>query len=119
MENVIIIGIIAVLILIGIRSGVKHFKGEGGCCGGGSTVKTKRKKLKKVIAQKTVIIEGMTCDHCKNRVERCINDIGGAAARVKLSKKEAVVSMEKEISDEQIRTAIEKAGYEVVEISVR
>ena len=47
MENVIIFGIIAVLILIEIRSGVKHFKGEGGCCGGGSTVKTKRKKLKK------------------------------------------------------------------------
>ncbi|MBQ6806857.1 MAG: hypothetical protein IJO97_05440 [Lachnospiraceae bacterium] len=39
MENAIIIGIVVVLILIGIRSGIKHFKGEGGCCGGGSTVK--------------------------------------------------------------------------------
>lgn len=116
MENAIIIGIVVVLILIGIRSGIKHFKGEGGCCGGGSTVKAKKKKLKKIIAQKTVIIEGMTCDHCKNRVERCINDMDGAAAKVNLRKKEAIVSLEKEVSDEQIRTVVEKAGYKVIEI---
>ena len=35
MENYIIIGVIAVLALIGIRSTVKHFKGQGACCGGG------------------------------------------------------------------------------------
>lgn len=34
MTDIIIIAIVAVLILIGIRSGKKHFKGEGGCCGG-------------------------------------------------------------------------------------
>lgn len=116
MENVIIIGIVVVLILIGIRSGIKHFKGEGGCCGGGSTVKPKKKKLKNVVAQKTVIIEGMTCENCKNRVERCINDIDGAAAKVNLKKKQAIVSFEKDIDVEQIRAAIEKAGYKVIEI---
>lgn len=117
MENVIIIGIIVVLILLGIRSGIKHLKGEGGCCGGGSsTVKRKRKKLQKVIAQKTVIIEGMTCEHCRNRVEKCISDIDGAAAKVNLKKKQAIVSLEKDVSSEQILMAIEKAGYEVVEI---
>lgn len=117
MENAIIVAVLVVLICIGIRSSIKHFKGEGGCCGGGSTtVKAKRKKLKKVIAQKTVIIEGMSCEHCKNRVENRINEMDGAAAKVNLKKKEAVVSLEKEISDEQIRTIIEKAGYKVVEI---
>lgn len=117
MENVIIIGIIVVLLLLGIRSSIKHFKGEGGCCGGGdSTVKKQKKKLKNVIARKIVIIEGMTCDHCKNRVEKSINDMDGAAAKVNLGKKEAIVSLEKDVSDEQIKTAIEKAGYKVVEI---
>ena len=117
MENVIIIGIIVVLIVIGIYSGMKHFKGEGGCCGGGSSsVKKQHKKLKKVIAKKTVIIEGMTCEHCKNRVEKSINDIDGAAAKVNLGRKEAVVSLEKEISDEVICAAVEKAGYKVIEI---
>ena len=43
MENCIIIGIIAVIVVIGIIYTVKHFKGEGGCCGGGS-YKPKKKK---------------------------------------------------------------------------
>lgn len=116
MDDIIIIGIVAVIILVGIIYTVKHFKGESSCCGGGSTVKTKKKKLKNVIAKKTVIVEGMTCDRCKNRVEEVINDISGAAAIVNLKKKEAIVSLEKDISDEQIKVAIERAGYEVVEI---
>lgn len=58
----------------------------------------------------------MTCDHCKNRVEKSINDIDGAAAKVNLKKKEAIVSLEKDVSDEQILAAVEKAGYTVVSI---
>lgn len=115
LENFIIIVILAVMMLIGIRSGIKHFKGEGGCCGGGSTT-VRKKKLKKIIATKTITIEGMSCEHCKNRVEQRINDIDGAAAKVNLKKKQAVVSLEKDVSDEEIRAVIEKAGYEVVEI---
>lgn len=116
MQNAIIIVVIAIFLIIGIRSSIKHFKREGGCCGGGASVKRKRKKLKTVIAKKTVVIEGMTCEHCKNRVESRIDEIDGAAAKVNLKKKEAVISLEKEVSDEIIRTAIEKAGYEVISI---
>ena len=117
MENLIIIGIVAVLILVGIRYCIKHFKRKGGCCGGGSAPAPKQnKKLENVIAQKTVIIDGMTCEHCKGWVEKSINEIEGAAAKVNLKKKEAVVSMATEVSDEQIRAAVEKAGYKVVEI---
>lgn len=116
MENAIIIGILVVLVVIGIRSGIKHFRGEGGCCGGGSTVKKKRKKLKNVIAKKKVSVEGMTCEHCRDRVERSIDEIDGAAGKVNLKKKEALVSMEREVSDEEICEAIEKAGYKVTDI---
>lgn len=112
MENIIIIGIIVILILIGINSGMKHFKGQGGCCGGGSDYVSK-KKLKNVVAKKIVIVNGMTCEHCKARVERAINDMEGMVAKVNLKKKEVVVSMENEVSDEMIKNAIEKAGYEV------
>lgn len=114
MGNFIIVGILAVVILMGLRSSIKHFKGEGGCCGGSTTVK--KKKLKNIIATKTVIIDGMSCEHCRNRVEQSINDIDGAAAKVNLKKKQAVVSLEKAVSDEQIRAAIEKAGYKAAEI---
>lgn len=116
MENFVIIGILAVIMFFGIKSALKHFKGEGGCCGGGSSEPPSKKKLKHVIATKTVTVEGMTCENCKNRVERCINEIPGAAAKVNLKKKEVIVSLETEVSDEQIRGAIEKRGYEVVEI---
>lgn len=116
MTDIIIIAIIAVFVAIGVRSTIKHFKGESSCCGGGSSVKTKKKKLKSVIATKTMIVEGMTCEHCRNRVERCINDIDGAAARVNLKKKEVTVSLDREISEEELCNAVQKAGYEVVSI---
>ena len=116
MADVVIVGILIILIIIGMRSGVKHFKGEGGCCGGGSSVKVKRKKLKRVVKQRTVVIEGMTCEHCKARVESRLNELDGVSAKVNLKRKTAVVSMEKEVEDEEIKKAIENVGYEVIEI---
>ena len=116
MTDFVIAGILIILIIIGIRSSVKHFKGEGGCCGGGSSVKVKRKKLKQVVKQRIVIIEGMTCEHCQARVESRLNALDGVSARVNLKRKTAVVSMEKEVEDEEIKKAIENAGYEVIEI---
>ena len=110
MADFVIAGIVIILIIIGIRSSVKHFKGEGGCCGGGSSVKVKRKKLKQVVKQRIVIIEGMTCEHCQARVESKLNALDGVSARVNLKRKTAVVSMEKEVEDEEIKKAIENAG---------
>lgn len=117
MEDILILGILALLIAVGLPTGWKHFKGEGGCCGGGSTaVKRKKKKIKDPVRKKIMKIEGMTCGNCRNRVEKCINEIEGAAASVDLKKKEAVVSMDREISDDQLRRAVEQAGYQVLEI---
>ena len=115
MENIIIIGVITVIFIIGLSSTIKHFKGQGGCCGGGSAYISK-KKLSHVIAKKTVFIEGMTCENCVARAARYLNDIEGLSATVNLRKKQALVSMEKEISDEAIIAAVEKAGYTVVSI---
>ena len=116
MADFVIIGILIISIIIGIRSGVKHFKGEGGCCGGGSSVKMKRKKLKQVVKQRTVVIDGMTCEHCKARVESRLNSLDGVSAKVNLKRKTAVVSIEKDVEDEVIKKAIEDAGYEVLKM---
>ena len=70
MGNVIMIAVLVVAVLLGVRSSIQHFKGEGGCCGGGGDGKPKRKKLPKVLFTKTFRVEGMHCDHCKNRVEK-------------------------------------------------
>lgn len=118
MANALITIIIVVFLMVGIRETKKHFKRQGGCCGGGgSPEKVPEKKLEKVIGQKTAHIEGMTCEHCKNWVEKAINGIEGASGKVNLKKKEAVISMSREISDEEIRRAISGAGYKVTEIS--
>ena len=117
MENLIIIAVVAVLLIIGLRSTKKHLKGQGQCCGGGSSATVvPEKKLDNIIAVKTVIVDGMTCDHCKGWVEKAVNNIEGASCKVNLNKKEAVVSMDREISDDVIRAAIKNAGYIVVEI---
>ena len=70
----------------------------------------KKKKLKNIIGQKRVQIEGMTCEHCKNRVENALNRLEGVSAKVNLKKKTAVVSMEKEVEDMQLQKAVEQAG---------
>lgn len=115
--DIIIVLLIVVLVMIGLRSTKKHLKGRGGCCGGGSApTPVPEKKLDHVIGQKIVIVDGMTCQHCKNWVEKSINEIEGAAAKVNLRHKEAIVSYEKEISDDVIRAAVKKAGYRVAEI---
>ena len=112
MQDLIIIGILAVLLIAGLIHMINHFKGKSACCGGGNTYILK-KKLKKVIATKVYFIEGMTCENCKARVERYINDIDGVSGKVRLKKKELVVSMEREVTDKEIVAAVTKAGYQL------
>ena len=117
MSTAVIVIVLAVIVFFAARSGLKHFKGEGGCCGGGGELKRPPKKLNgTIIAKKTVHIEGMHCDHCKSTVERYINDIDGAAAKVNLKKNIAVVSMTRDVSDEEISKAVEEAGFKTVSI---
>lgn len=115
MTNYIIAIILIVVLFFCIRSSIKHFRGEGGCCGGG-TYKARKKKLNTVVGQKTVSVEGMSCQHCVNRVMEAINALDGASALVKLKKGLVIVSMEHPISNEIIKNAIEKAGYTVTNI---
>lgn len=112
MDNIIILGILAVAVAVGILSTVKHFQGKSSCCGGGGSYIPK-KKLKKVIATKTYHVEGMTCENCAARVLRYVNDIPGAAGKIDLRKKRLTVSMERDIPDGEIIAAVTKAGYQV------
>lgn len=116
MENYIIIAILIIVVLISIRSSVKHFKGEGGCCGGGKSYKPKKKKLPNVIEQRTFKVSGMHCEHCKNRVEEEVNDIPDVAGKVDLKKGEVLVSYAKPVDNAIIKEKIERAGYTVTEI---
>ena len=110
MDTFIIIGIIILIAAIAVIYTVRHFKGEGGCCGGGS-FKPKKKRLKNVKYTKTFRVDGMHCEHCKGRVEEVINDVKGIAGRVNLKKNELTVSYAEDVADEIIIAKIERAGY--------
>ena len=121
MVNVIIVLILVVLLSFAVKSSIRHFKGEGACCGGGSgTVKTKKPKKKKldgpVVAKRTVEISGMHCQNCANSVTRALNRIDGVAARVNLHANRAEVLMDRMVDEDELKHAVEEAGYGVVDI---
>lgn len=72
---------------------------------------------KEGIMQKTIIVEGMTCNHCKMRVEKALAAVKGVqSATVDLQQKQAVITFAKEVADKKIIAAIEDAGYTVTSI---
>jgi len=110
MENIIIVIILLIVFVLAIKGSIKHFRGEGGCCGGSTKVPKKRLNGK-IIKTYILTIEGMHCQNCANNVERAVNRIDGAVAKVNLRKGIAKVSCDKEIDIELIKAAIEERGY--------
>lgn len=114
----IILIILVIVIILAIRSGSGHFKGEGGCCGGGSDeVHAVEKKLSgEKIGEVILSVEGMRCDNCKNRVANALNAIDGVVADVDLKQKTVDISLERPVSDGKLRSAVENLGYQVTHI---
>lgn len=95
-------------------------KGQGGCRGGGKVPKTARKALEgRKLGEKFITIQGMRCENCKNSVERQINQLPGAAAKVELRKNMVVVALDRFVSDEELTEAVEKAGFQVTKIEYK
>ena len=122
MGNAIIVAVLVVVVIFAVKSSAKHFRGEGGCCGGGGDRVTKSgvpvKKLSgEKLGEKIVSISGMHCDHCAASVAKAINRIDGASAHVNLKRNQAVVSYDRELSDADIRRAVEGAGFAVTGIT--
>ncbi|MDR2400956.1 MAG: heavy-metal-associated domain-containing protein [Deferribacteraceae bacterium] len=65
---------------------------------------------------KTIVIEGLNCQHCVHRVEKALNAIDGVKAEVDLNSKSASVTAPDTIEDKVLTDAIADAGYEVVSI---
>ncbi|MCD8120756.1 MAG: heavy-metal-associated domain-containing protein [Clostridiales bacterium] len=119
MADGIILLVVVVILVFAVKGSIKHLRGESPCCGGGSSeLPPEEKKLDgPVLGKKTIQIRGMSCEHCVNRVTKALNQVEGAAAKVSLRGKKAVVSYDREIDDAALRKAVEDAGYEVVSIA--
>ncbi len=113
--NVIILGIIVVFVVFALKSVAKHLKGESACCGGGGGVTIAQEKTlaEPILETKTIKIDGMTCKNCSAHVQNSLNKIEGLSAKVDLKKANAVLSMSRKIDDDEIKRAVEGAGYKI------
>lgn len=71
---------------------------------------SKGEKMEKILK-----VDGMTCGHCKARVEKVVNAIDGVdSVEVDLASKNVTVKMSKDISEQTLSDVIVDAGYEVI-----
>lgn len=66
--------------------------------------------------EKTLKVEGMTCNHCKMHVEKALNAVPGVSATVDLEKGTAHVKANQPVTDQALKDAVTEAGYEVTDI---
>ena len=120
MVDIIIVLIVIVLLGLALKGSIKHFKGEGACCGGGSgsvVLDIPEKSLgNPVLGKKVLKVSGMHCEHCVKAVTEAINKVDGASAKVDLSQNEAVVSYDRELDEEELKRMVKDAGYRVVSV---
>lgn len=76
---------------------------------------TERKEEKQM--EKKIMIEGMMCGHCEKAVKSALEKIDGVtSAEVSHVSKQAIVTLNKEVSNEELRKAVEAEDYTVTGI---
>ena len=76
---------------------------------------TTEKEIKTM--EKTLKIEGMMCGHCEMHVKKALDALDGVKnTEVSLSSGTAVVTLEKEVSDDILKKAVTDQGYQVTDI---
>ena len=61
---------------------------------------------------KILSVEGMMCAHCQAHVQKALAGVDGvSSAEVDLEKKEAVVTLSKDVADQTLMDAVTEAGY--------
>lgn len=66
--------------------------------------------------EKTLKIEGMMCPHCEARVKKVLEELDGVTLAVASHEKgTAVVTLEKDVDYEILKTTVENQGYTVVD----
>ncbi|MDO5301887.1 MAG: heavy metal translocating P-type ATPase [Tissierellia bacterium] len=90
--------------------------GEGAHRGYQSEEMKKDLNKEEAMDKKVLTIEGMSCNHCVNRVETALNELEGVEAKVSLEPPVAEVQGES-LSEEALKKAVEDAGYKVTHVA--
>lgn len=70
-----------------------------------------------IIMKKAVTVEGMSCAHCQAHVKKALEEIEGVElADVNLETKIATVALSKDVADDVLKDAVDKAGYSATNV---
>ncbi len=108
MKTFLIIIICAILFvaLIYVLISLKKRKSSNdkcGCCNGSEQTAEEHKY--------TVSIEGMSCEHCKARVEDAFNEKPGCCAEVKLEQKCVTVISKQPLTEDEMKQTVQDLGF--------
>lgn len=136
MAATIVLGIlIAAAFAYGVHKSYRaFFKSEAACCSEGNcsgcegSCSTKKalddgyrarvEKIEKFPIHRTIDVDGMTCEKCIFRVVRALEKIDGVTlAAASLEKQSAQIGLSKDVDDEILREAINRAGYTAGQIN--
>lgn len=82
----------------------------------GYTLKEEKEKEKSMT--KTINIEGMMCEHCEMRVKKALEGVDGVTAvDVSKDRKNAIVTLSKDVDDAVLTKAVEDQDYKVTGIA--
>ena len=71
-----------------------------------------------IIMKKAVTVEGMSCAHCQAHVKKALEEIEGVElADVNLETKTATVALSKDVADDVLKDAVDKAGYSATNVA--
>ncbi len=118
-ESIFVVVILIVIMIPAVKGTIAHLKGEGSCCGGPKEKPVKKRMRGEKLCELLVGIDGMHCANCKNRIERHLDELDGVVAKVNLEKKQAVVSLYKDVDCEIIKDVIEKLDFHVVSMEIK
>jgi Cu+-exporting ATPase len=132
--------ILGILIAAAFGYGLKKiyrsfFTGEVACCSEGNCsgcnghcsmqekldegYRARVEKIEKFPIHRTIDVDGMTCEKCIYKVVRALEKIDGVTiAAASLEKQSAQVALKKDIEDEILREAINKAGYKAGAVTI-
>lgn len=115
MKNLIIVLLLLLLVVLSVLRAGRHFR--GGCCGSGGDIREKKALPGPELGCKTMHVEGMHCENCEIRVENALNRLEPVSARAHWRKKQVLVHYCAPVEDAQLRSTVERLGYQVTDIA--
>lgn len=116
MPNLVGVVLSTAIAALGLRAAARHLRRENACCDEEEKFPPPKALTAAIIGSKVVHLRGMHCENCQRRVEVLLETIEGVSARADLAGQQAVLSMSRTITDEEIFAALAGSGYQVTKI---